>query len=219
MKYSEYFVNEDNILKNIDNIVKNVDNIDVDNIDVDNITDTVDSVKDAKTVLDNITTTDGVKQAYTYLEKISGKNGIVTLITSIILYFLGFISKCLSCTPVRIVILLFVTFVTSGYSLYIEAKEKCSEVTIKNNLISLIKYAGLSSGMFAFGYIFLSMIAFAGFAKIFTVIGPGKVILPAIVGVISLAIINNVYLFKKGVDEICETTVTNETEAPETDDS
>ncbi len=72
----------------------------------------------------------------------------------------------------------------------------------------------MSSGVFAFGYVILSMIVFAGFAKIFTVVGPGKVILPAIVGVLALAIVNNLYLFKKGVDEICQNT---ETDAPVTE--
>jgi hypothetical protein len=56
---------------------------------------------------------------------------------------------------------------------------------------------------FIFGYVFLSMAFFSGLGRLFTVIGPGKIILPTAVGTITMTLVNNLYLYEKALTDIC----------------
>ncbi len=175
--------------------------------DISEISDTasqaLSTVDEGKKVLKNMFgSIEGAKKAFEYLYNISGKYGITPLIASVVLYFLGFVSKCFSCSPVRTSVLLIVTFVSSGLALFKESEKRCKGKA-RANLEKLIKYSGMITAAFAFGYLVLSLVVFSGFSRIFTVIGPGKTVLPAAVGTLVVTLFNNIYLYKTALKDIC----------------
>ena len=143
------------------------------------------------------------KYIFIFLNDNLSKYGVIPVILSVIIYFMGFVSKCLKCEPIRIIILSIVVFITQGLSLYKEIEKKCPGKT-KMKLKIFFKYLSMVTSLFIFGYLFLSYFFLTGIGRILVVIGPGKIIIPTLVGSIVMVTTNKIILVNKLLEEICE---------------
>ncbi len=163
--------------------------------------DTLNKIKD---VTKAIVTPDSAKKALRYYSKIAGKFGLVQLFAAIILYFLGFVYKCLQCGAVRTSSLFIITLATTAYSLFQEVEKKCKGKSRKDLIVDILKFSAMSAGSFTVGYVVLPFILFTGFSKIILIISAGKVLVPAILGTIVLAITNKFFIFPMAIKKICK---------------
>jgi len=107
---------------------------------------------------------------------------MITLLLSLTMYFIGFLSDCFSCGPFRALVLFIYIFGLSSYLLVQTTITNCKD-SLK--YINEIKLAGLCTAVFAVSYIILPfLINGIPFMKIATTFGPGKVLIPTFLGLI-----------------------------------
>lgn len=138
-----------------------------------------------------------------YINNNFSKYGITPIITSILIYFMSFVSNCLRCEPVRLLVLSIVVFITQGISLYKEIENRCPG-RVMNKLELFLKYLLMMTSIFIFGYMFLSFFFITGIGKILIIVGPGKLLIPTIIGSIVMVTTNKVILLNKALEEICK---------------
>ena len=128
----------------------------------------------------------------------SGIAAIVTIAGGLI-YFLGMSIPCLSCGPVRVIILSVIAFIANLISIY----KKCEPKLDNDTIVNIVKLALIPTVTFMIGYTIIPWILPLPI-RIITWIGPGKILIPAVIGGL-LMIMVNVFLPKlKIVDQVCD---------------
>ena len=106
----------------------------------------------------------------------------ITLILSLIMYFLGFISDCFGCGPFRTLILCIYIFGISVFMLVKTTMENCKD---KLKYYNETKLAGLCVLLFFVSYVLFNIVAmFVPGLNIISTFGPGKVLIPTFLALI-----------------------------------
>lgn len=98
-----------------------------------------------------------------------------------ILYFVGFAIPCLACGPVRTIVLAMVAFIGNCILIFKNAKDNCDAKFSSSTMKQIVQLALIPTAAFIVGYGFLPWIL-PGPIRMLTYIGPGKAIIPGIMG-------------------------------------
>ena len=113
----------------------------------------------------------------------------VVAIASIALYFIGIVIPCISCGPVRTIILAFIAFVATYIANILKAQEECDENFSKNLAFNVLEITLYPTLAFIIGYAILPY-GLPGALRMFTWIGPGKTAIPGVIGSLSMIACN-----------------------------
>jgi hypothetical protein len=141
------------------------------------------------------------KDNFNLLINTLSSSGIATIVTIAggLLYFLGMAIPCLSCGPVRVIILSVIAFIANLISIY----KKCEPKLDNDTIVNIVKLALIPTVSFMIGYTIIPWILPLPI-RFITWIGPGKTLIPAGIGGL-LMIITNIVLPKFNiVTNICD---------------
>ncbi len=128
----------------------------------------------------------------------SGVAGILT-ISGGLLYFAGQFISCLSCGPVRVIILSVIAFIANLITIY----KKCEPKLDNDTIVNIVKLALIPTAVFMIGYTIIPWVLPLPI-KLLTWVGPGKTLIPAVIGSLLMIAVNVALPKLNIVDQVCD---------------
>lgn len=128
----------------------------------------------------------------------SGSSMIIT-VAGALLYLLGQSISCLSCGPVRVIILSLIAFAVNLATIY----KKCEPKLDNDTIVKIVKEALISTAVFMIGYTIVPWMLPLP-VRFLTWFGPGKTIVPAVIGSLLMITFNSFFPQLNLIDTVCE---------------
>lgn len=141
------------------------------------------------------------EENFNLLMNVISSSGVSMIITVAggLLYLLGQSISCLSCGPVRVIILSLIAFAANLATIY----QKCEPKLDNDTIVKIVKEALISTAVFMIGYTIVPWMLPLP-VRLFTWFGPGKTIVPAIIGSLLMITFNSIFPQFKIIDQVCK---------------